>query len=358
MLSNDLRHTNQLASDWMHRGIDLLNDRSSTTLEQAVRCFDEAIALRLKLPLEEDHFLRYGLGAGWINRGDALARMGGDGFLAEAVRSYDEALLLLESLPLEENELYPRRLAITWINRGLARQKQQLSNDRWEALECFREALGVLGRPSAHGLADKGVLLAGAWINLAGALIGSVQEDAEDLRSAARQALVHVQDTEQTDIISAEIGLKARHLLCRMAVRDLVDDKILSDDAVAEATDAVDESMALVRRWKSQAPDGLRQLALGIFRFGCRIYESSQPHFLAEFLMECLSPELFGEAIPPDQETLDAARATIWSSLAKLQPEGFRFVATPEFATFLSEVRDLRKIEDRLRQLSPLSPAS
>ncbi len=149
LVSNDARHKNQLASDWMHRGIDLLNENSASTLERALRCFDEAIALRQTLPVNENHHYRYGLSAGWINRGDALARLGGTELLAEAVKSYDEALVLLESLPLEENVLYPRRFAITWINRGMALQKQKGSGDMWEALECFREAVDVLVHPSA-----------------------------------------------------------------------------------------------------------------------------------------------------------------------------------------------------------------
>ncbi len=85
MVSDDLHHKNQLASDWMHRGIDLLNENSGATLAQAVLCFDEAIALRLTLPLDENPFFRYGLSAGWINRGDALARLKNDHSLAQAV---------------------------------------------------------------------------------------------------------------------------------------------------------------------------------------------------------------------------------------------------------------------------------
>ncbi|MEI9998962.1 MAG: hypothetical protein WDO13_07225 [Verrucomicrobiota bacterium] len=136
-----------MASDWMHKGIDLLKENSAATLEQAVRCFDEAIALRRTLPLEDNPLFRYGLSAGWINRGDALARLKGPS-LAEAVKSYDEALTLLETLPLEANVLYPRRLAITWINRGMALQSRSAVNDPWEAMECFREALAVLEHPS------------------------------------------------------------------------------------------------------------------------------------------------------------------------------------------------------------------
>ncbi len=353
LASTDLQHKNQLASDWMHRGIDLVNENSAATLERAVRCFDEAIALRRTLPLDDNHFFRYGLSAGWINRGDAMVRMGGEHSLAEAVKSYDEALMLLESLPLEEIELYPRRLAITWINRGIALQKQEITNGAWETVEWFREAIEVLEHPSARKIADRPSLLAGAWINLAGTLMGSVHEDIEDVRSAAHKALALVQSSERIDLVSAEVGLKVRHLLCRLAVREIANRKPLSKVVVSEATDAVDEAMALIRHWKFQGQAELTKLALETFRFGCRIYENSQPHFLAEFLTECLAPGLFGATILPDQEALDSAQAAIWSALDNLQLDGFQFVATPRFEPFLSDIQELRKVEERLKQLRP-----
>ena len=201
LLSEDLHRRNQLASDWMHQGMDLANGIASLDLEQAIRCFDEAIALRRTLPLEENPFFRYGLSAGWINRGDALARLGENASLNEAVKSYDEALLLLEDLPLEENALYPRRLAIAWINRGIALQKRDDPGGRWEAMECFREAIGVLEQSAALGIDDRLSLLAGAWTNLAGILAGAGEEGT---CSAARQALALVRSSEHADFLSAE----------------------------------------------------------------------------------------------------------------------------------------------------------
>ncbi len=335
----------------MHQGMDLANENSATTLEQAIRCFDEAIALRRTLPLEENHFFRYGLSAGWINRGDALARLGGSHFLVEAIKSYDEALTLLESLPLEENTLYPRRLAITWINRGIALQQQEASGGRWEAVECFREAIEVLEHPSGGEIADGWSLLAGTWTNLAGALMGAGEEDEEGARSAAHKALALIKSSERTNVLSAEAGLKARHVLCRLAVKSILNKRPLSKVVMTEATDAVEEALALTRHWKFGGATGLAPLVREIFRFGCRIYENSLPHFLAEFLMEGLAPEAFDEAIFRDPETLDAAQAAIWGVMANLQIDGFQFVATPRFEPFLSDIQELRKVEERLHQL-------
>lgn len=335
----------------MHRGMDLAEQNSVPAQEQAIRCFDEAIALRRKLPLEENPFFSYGLSAGWINRGDALVRLGGDSSLAEAVKSYDEALLLLEELPLEENALYPRRLAIAWINRGTALQSREVSACAWEAVECFREAIDVLQHPTATAIADLAPLLAGAWTNLASALIGLGEED-ESARSAAHRTLDLIGFSEKKEIASAEIGLKARHSLCRLATRDILNKKTLPRNILAEATDAADSAMVLARHWHGRGPGNFVKLVREIFRFGCRIYATGQAHFLAEFLMESLAAETFEAPFLLDRETFDAAQASIWSALEKLQPDdGFQFIAAPHFESFLWDIQELRKAEQRLKQL-------
>lgn len=349
-LSHDLHARNQLASDWMHQGIDLAQDASSATLEKAIRCFDEAIALRRTLPLEENPFYRYGLSAGWINRGDALARLEGDGLWAEAIKSYDEALALLETLPLEENVLYPRRLAITWINRGIALQKQGLPNEMWEAVDCFREAIGVLEHLSATRIEDRPALLAGAWTNLACALTSSGEDDAEGIRAAAHQALRLTGPRERTDLLMAEMGLKTRHVVCRLALKTIAEKKPLSPAVIAETTDAVDEAMTLARHWNAPSRATLAQPVRDLFRFGCRIYAESQPHFLAEFLMETLSATTSGRVVFVDEEIFQAAQTSIWSALAKFQFEGFHYISTPRFEPFLAEIEELRQAEDRLKQ--------
>ena len=338
----------------MHRGMDLVKENSPEELQKAIRCFDEAIALRSALPLAENPFFRYGLSAGWINRADALARLEGDDSLAEAINSYDEALLLLESLPLEENILYPRRLAIAWINRGMALQKQPAPGSAWEAAECFREAIEVLEHPSAITVAGNKLLLAGAWCNLAGALMASGKESVEDIQLAAVKALQLASTSEKADIISAEIGMKARHILCRLVTKNILDKKPVSEILIAETTDAVEDALALARHWKSQGDAQFVKLAREIFRFGCRIYENCQPHFLAEFLMEHLALETFPETMLCDEETHNNVQAVIWGRLDKLQPKGFGFISTSHLEPLLSDIQELRKVEDRLKQLRPM----
>jgi hypothetical protein len=280
-----------------------------------------------------------------------MARLGGSDLLNEAVKSYDEALVLLESLPLEENALYIRRLAITWINRGAALQKREDANGFWEASECFREAVAVLGHPMAELLEDRFQLEVGARANLADALACSGETTGDEARLVARRTLELAASFERTDRVMAEAALKARHVLCRLVARDLLDGKSVTQERAAEVTDAVDEATVLVRHWQSREPGHFGNLARAIFRLGCRIYAHSQPHFLAEFLVECLDSKMFCGPAVLDQETFDAARAAIWTVLENLQVDGFHFVATPRFEPFLADIRLLREVEERLGRL-------
>jgi tetratricopeptide (TPR) repeat protein len=338
---------NQLASDWMHEGIDLLGEGSAPALERAVRCFDQAIALRRTLPLEEILFLRYGLSAGWINRGDALARLE-EGRLAEAVRSYDEALALLESLPLEENVLYPRRLAIAWINRGTA-LRRQTAGDAGEAARSFRAALAVLDHPAASAIADARALRAGAWINLADVLADGGGGTGAEALAAARAGLALAEPAERADLSLAEVSFKARHFLGRRVVQALAERRPAAPNLLAAAIQAVEGTVRLAGHWHRKGQPGFAGLAREIFRFGCRIHQDSPPRVLAQFLEASFTEETVGAMLAGDPACAAAARAALWSSLAHLQAEGFRFVGTPAFAPFLADIQTLREAEERLR---------
>ncbi|SDT89018.1 hypothetical protein SAMN05444156_0467 [Verrucomicrobium sp. GAS474] len=315
------RRLNQEASDWMHRGMDLLPETSPAALEEAIRCFDRAIALRRTLPLEENPFFRYGLSAGWINRGDAFARLGTAPALNDAVHSYDEALALLETLPLGENPLYPRRLAIAKLNRGVALQRQSPPRDR-EAALMFRAALDTLAAPAAAAVEDRPLLRASALANLAGALAGLGAEaqvtESDEAYAALREALALARPAEQSDLLHAEVALKARHALCRLVVRDFPAPRPIPHAVVAEATDAVDEALALARQWKEKGRNDFEAMARTFFHFGCWIYGRSLPRFLAEFLAEApdlaAAPEMAGAVA-------DAITAALASDSAALGTE-------------------------------------
>ncbi len=328
----------------MHRGIDLLHSNPAD-LEEAVRCFDHAIALRRALATLEKPHDRYLLAGSWLNRGDALARMGGDDQLSRAMVSYDEALALLRGLPLREDPLFPRRLAIAWINRGNA------VSDAAETVHSFREALAVLDDDAAAAIADRALLRAGAQINLAGSLLNISDPPIPQARQLARQAISLLKESERNDLAAAEAGFKARHILCRTLAAESRDGKTVPPEFIAAATDVVDEGLALARHWEQRGEVSFRGLAADLFRFGCRLYQPGPAQFLAEFILANLDPEKGPGVLPLDRNTHAAAVAALWNALSEIQRDGFASFSTPRFEQVLENLRALRVTEERLNQL-------
>jgi tetratricopeptide (TPR) repeat protein len=345
--TTEAKARNEQASEWMHRGIALLEQNSPAQLEEAVLFFDRAIALRRTLPLAENPEFRYGLAAGWMNRGDALTRLGSPDDVAKAVNSYDEALILLRNLPWLENPLYRRRLVIAWINRGLAGQKRA-APDTGEATRCFREALAVMENSSAGVIADQPLLEAGAWTNLASAGLDDPHCCIEERRQAAQKALELVRDSERSIAAAAEIGFKARHALCRALAHAEEAGETVAPLWLEDAIEAVDEAMALAREWEQQGETRFRELAGELFRFGCRIYQIHRPRFLAEFILESFD----GKGVSPLQPGVrEAAQTALWQALEKWQKNGFSALATGQFEQVLAQLGELRGAEERLQQL-------
>jgi hypothetical protein len=150
-----------------------------------------------------------------------------------------------------------------------------------------------------------------------------------------------VRDLEMQDADAAEVGLKARHVLCRAlaatcltepppadtptdaeadatthadadatngattdttngattdanadALTDAAADATtgVTADDVHEATDLADEALALVQHWEQRGVPRFRALAHDFFRFGAHVYARYQPHFLQEFIRDHLNP--------------------------------------------------------------------
>ena len=84
-----------------------------------------------------------------------------------------------------------------------------------------------------------------------------------------------IRQLETADADAAEVGLKARHVLCQTIARDLSNAgarrKPTIDD-VHEATDVADEALELARHWERQGVSRFRPIAYDLFRFGARLY--------------------------------------------------------------------------------------
>lgn len=343
------------ANQHLLRGLALLESNSAASLRAAVTCFDAAITLRCQLPLAAHPWYRYGLIAGYLNRGDALTRLGTTEDLVAAIAAFDDGLRHLRELPMHESPLFVKRLAIAWLNRGIALSKQRLPGTLDAATESFSEAIAAAQNYFALTPEAGRVLLASAWFNRANALIQFDPPRAEAARSAAHESLKLAAVSEEQDSGAAEIGFRARHVLCQ-ALAHLLAEKADATNANRdgwwhEATDAVDSGMALARHWEAGGAEQFRDAATALFRFGCRVYQLHQPHFLTEFLLENLDPEHSPDALRTNELNANAAEA-LWRMLGDLQRDSFKAINTPKFAQMLEQLRELRVAEERLGELS------
>lgn len=332
-------------------GLKLLEQSTPASLREAIRCFDAAIELRRRLPLAENCWFRYGLIAGWMNRADALTRLGSMDELTEALRSYDEAFAQLRELPMHESPLFVKRLAIAWLNRGFTLLKQATPVSVAGAVESFREAIAAADNFLSANPAEGTTLLAGAWMNHGNALIQQSPPDAGNARTSAKGALKLSCAIESSEVGVAEIGFKARHILCQalahlLASRDLEPGQ--RDELLAEAAEAVDDGMVLARNWEARGAMQFRSQAADLFRFGCRVYQTHQPHFLTEFLLENLDPARSDGAFSSDLQMHASAREALWHTLGELQRDGFKAMNTPRFEELLEALRELRITDERL----------
>lgn len=289
---SDVAAINADASALMKHGIRRLEDGAPAALLEALSYFDRALALRRGLPLDEDPLLRYGLAACLLNRADALVRLGDAGRLADAVSSLDEGIDVLRTLPPAADPRFPRRLAMACHNRGLA--LQAMGRPVAESIAAFTEALAILDHEHASGIEDRQYLLAVVWTNLASArVLENTAEAAALARDAARRAIALVEGVETDDAAAAEVGLKARHVLCHTIAVHLsapaASDDPMPED-VHEATDIADEGLDLVRQWEKKGVARFRGIAYDLFRFGTVVYATYQPQFLNEFVHEHLDP--------------------------------------------------------------------
>jgi len=341
----------ELAGVWMTRGIALLNGSAPDALHEALRCFDQAIELRRKLPLGESR--RYGLAAGWINRGDALTRLGGGENLRDAVNSYTAAIGLLQDPPAEDNGLFVRRLAIAWLNRGIALEEQK--SEPAEAVHSYEKAIELLSDSPRAADARHNLVLASAWINLGNALLRSPGgAAAAQTCAAAEKALSLLAETESKELAPAEAGFKARHILCQALIVLLAapsDDIAARMDLIGKTTDTVEDGLILARNWEKAAVTCFRPLATQLFHLGALIYEKHQPHFLAEFLLDHLDPERAKCVLPGNKGWHAIAEESLSRVRCELRSRGFGLLATPQGRRRLETLNELRLAEARLEAL-------
>ncbi len=300
----------------MEEGIRLMQSGNDTdATDAALLCFDLALELRRRLPTDVPVH-SWGLAACWLNRAEALTRLG-PAYHTLTLHAYDEALTLLRPLPLGDDPRFSKRLAIAHQNRALVLAAQN-PPAMADAIAALVDAIAVLDHAETMDEPEREYLLAAVWMNLAN-IQASEAAIVSDLaaQEAARRALALVKAQEHENAAAAEVGLKARHVLCHIVARRLSvqTKKETERDTVPEdvhnATDLADEGLSLVREWEQRSVDRFRNLASDLFRFGARVYACYQPHFLHEFLSEQLDPRQSEHSYVQSREMQDAAREIV-----------------------------------------------
>ena len=237
----------------------------------------------------------------WMNRGDALARSAEAAAWRLAIPAYENAIAIWRVLP--RDAIASIRLGAALMNHGGLLHRVYGIARAADALHSFAEAEDCLVSASSTGHPWTRRNLAGTLVNRANLLLdlaehaagartpGGPDEHAEHASKNARRALAIVFPGERTSLIECELALKARRTLCDALGRLVVAAEAFRQDAVAgEASDVVDEALALVRHWQARGSHDFRALTRRFFSFGAQLYQIHQPHHLAEFVREQLGP--------------------------------------------------------------------
>ncbi len=344
----------ELANAVSQRGIALLSANNADLLPEALNCFESAIVLRRDLPLEENLWFRWGLSAGWMNRGDVLTRLGGSERLAEAVRSYDEALRHLAQMPRVEHPNVIGRHVLAWMNRAITLRAQATPASRAEALRSLEQGRLLLESAAALGLPTDGFAKSSLLVNRAALLLEISPPLLLETLADAEEALALCRAAERTDLLAAEVGLKARHVFCH-AVAILLEsppvDTKRADDWIMQATEQVEEAMQLSAVWAGQG-HAFHALRQELFRYGCRMYLAYQPHFMAEFVLDVLDPER-GSPLLADAGDLHAAATESLSMAGEvLKRRGPLDFGLKGVDRLIDVVQSLTQAAERVKKLS------
>lgn len=312
------------ASRLMKEGMALAATGRPEDTAGALSRFDRAIELRSRLPIDSIPRCRYNLAACWLNRAEALMPSGLPDHATNALVACNTALALLSTLPLSDDPRYVRRLAIAYQHRGLVMQARDEANPA-DAVMSFQAALDVLTHENATGIEDLVQLRATVRTNLANALLLDPRTpSAVAARDAARMAVALVVGAERVEPSMADIGLRARYILCQALTRLLPETAadaaaVISDD-VHEATEAAEEGLALAKHWDERGDARFRELSSMLFRFGAHVYQRYQPQFLSEFVGDNVDASRAPASFVSSREMRAAAVDALWLSFRAGQP--------------------------------------
>lgn len=319
---------------------------------EAVAYYDRAITCLQENP-NSDPSMHRELAIAWMNRGNALQKL----TTREAVSAYDHAIRIFTALDSSGDPALTNSLGAAYLNRSHALQ-QLGDSHRIEATRSCEQAVSILGSlPLDTQLAAR-LNLAGAQLNLAHLIFAS-DDQGRCLRAhaATADALNLAAGHELERAAFAEIGLKARRILCEIIGQWLIetDDPSRQKQLIATASDAVDTGLTLARRWESLDATQFRPLAERLFRFGTAFYRRHQPQFLADFVLENLDRDHTSDAFQQHPEFREIAREALASTRHDLRTQ-FPVVANnPQSERRLQTLQAIESALVRLRHLTSLS---
>jgi hypothetical protein len=279
-----------------------------------------------------------------------LTRMGKPEHLTRALQCYDEGIAVLSGMPLDEHPTYRARLALAWMNRGLTAQAQTPEAPSPEAVRCFDQSIGQYpaGEKPAHS--EQRRILCCAYLNRGHAMLTADPAQPLQAREDALAAMGLAAEFEKKELFVARMGMQARQLLCR-AIAFLVDSKLAPQEWITDATDPVDDGMALGRHWRQLGENGLLELESQLFRFGALIYRLCQPHFLGEFLQESMDPDISPGAPVKEEVMHHIATDALWSVIMdiRLQLEADKSEENRERLT--ERLDEIQEVERRMTEL-------
>lgn len=345
------------AALWLRRGQACEAQATPAALDEAVRCYNEAIAqlttLLSSVSRPQSPEFQRRLAIVWMNRGNALQKQLPAEDLEESVRSYDQAIDLFGSVQGPEDFTARNSLGAAWMNRGQALHRQGTAPALAEALRSQREAIAVLrALPLQQDISFR-LNLAGALMNEANVLLGDGLRRHDQARTSAKASLALVLTQEAIHPGAAGLALQARRALCDAIGQLLVANTTnLSVSALAdEAGDVVDDGLALARLWEQKGRHDLRPLAERLFYFGVQLSRLHQPQFLAEFVLESLDPERSPGALPGTPALYQVAEEAIASTLEALRGVQRLSAEDPLSARLLQTWKELQEAAKRLAEL-------
>jgi len=383
---------------WMNHGNAWMLYDTADSVARAIDSFQRAEPYFLHLNASNKDKYLIDAGALYANLGQAYFRLGNPDSMAKVLDYYEQANAILKRLPWESNRRYRHHLAALWMNRGNLYWAPHTILPRDEAVRCFRLAIGY-GMGLSTKEAPEAMLLANMWTNYGNLLKDSDHETdhqeavlcyiraiclleshtqnalsatfelaavlsnlanlrAETIESerqfekvvdGAYRALLLLEGHEHTHQLAAQISLQARRALCQAYGHWLYQtSEEVQADLYQDATDAVDEALALIRFWEQVGQSFLRPLASRFFRLGEQLYRQRQPRFLAEFILETLDPARSPGSLHGEAELMTIARESLQEAITYADQHCYYIDETADTSDTLEIYRSYQYALERL----------